>query len=54
MLDMEDNASRRREIEELCKRIEALMASGYLSENEKLKFAREALKILVKEKEEVR
>ena len=46
---MENENEKKAEIEELCKKIESL-TSDSLSEDQKVEFAREALKIISREK----
>ncbi len=47
---MENENEKKAEIEELCKKIESLTSSDSLSEDQKVEFAREALKIISREK----
>ena len=48
---MENENEKKVEIEEICKKIENLTSSDSLSEDEKLEFAREALKIISREED---
>lgn len=50
---MVDEGRKQPEIEELCRRIEALANAEHLSEEQKLSFARQALEIIInKDREE--
>ena len=49
---MTEDQAMQKELEEVCRRIEALAEAAHLCEEEKLAFARQALRIVYREPEE--